>query len=133
VADFIGESNFLQGKVKSINGRHALVTIPAWKQDLQATLVGDVIAGDEVQLSVRPEKIHIADLPPAGGNCTEGTVVNTTYIGSDTHVYLDIGGQQVKVWEQNRMSSLDPQLFYRKGQKLWAAFPPDNVLVLPKE
>src|SRR5512142_11390 len=92
VADFIGESNFMEGTVKSINGNRALVTIPAWKQDIQATLVGDVIAGDEVQLSVRPEKIHIADMPPEAGNCMEGIVVNTTYIGSDTHVYMDIGG-----------------------------------------
>src|SRR5512142_422937 len=92
VADFIGESNFLDGTVKSIDGKHAIVTIPILKQDLRAVLVGDVIAGDEVQLSVRPEKIHIADMPPEAGNCMEGIVVNTTYIGSDTHVYMDIGG-----------------------------------------
>ncbi len=133
VADFIGESNFLEGTVKSINGRRALVTIPAWQQDFQATLVGDVTAGDAVALSVRPEKIHIAHMPPAAENCMEGIVVNTTYIGSDTHVYMDVGGQPVKVWEQNRMSTLDPRSFYGKGQKLWLTFPPENMLVLPKE
>jgi spermidine/putrescine transport system ATP-binding protein len=133
VADFIGESNFLDGIVKSINGRNALVTIPVWKRDLEAILMGDVSLGDAVVVSVRPEKIHIGELPEARGNCLEGVVVNSTYIGSDTHVYVDVGGQQIKTWEQNRISTMDPRAFYKKGQKLCLTLLPDNVLVLPKE
>ena len=133
VADFIGVSNFMEGTVKSIHGKRAVVTIPAWKQDLEAVLVGDVIAGDAVVLSIRPEKIHVSDKPDTNDNCLEGVVVNTTYIGSDTHLFVDVGGQLVKAWEQNRISTLDPRAFYRKDQKLWLTFPTDNVLVLPKE
>jgi spermidine/putrescine transport system ATP-binding protein len=133
VADFIGESNFLDGTIKSINGRRALVTIPAWKQDLEATLMGDAIAGDAVVVSVRPEKIRIADQPTSGDNCVEGTLVNSTYIGSDTHLFVEVAGLPVKTWEQNRISTLDPRAFYRKGQKLWLTLHADNVLVLPKE
>ncbi len=133
VADFIGESNFVEGVVKSVNGDHALVTVPTWKQDLQAVLMADASVGDAVLISIRPEKVHIAGTPETGVNCLEGTVVNSTYIGSDTHVYLDVGGQQVKVWEQNRVSTMDPRAFYKKGQQLWLTLLPDNVLVLPKE
>src|SRR5512140_3516102 len=89
VADFIGESNFLDGVVKSINGGRALVTIPAWKQDLQAVVTGDVSQGDAVAVCVRPEKILIDSKAVRNDNCVEGVVVNTTYIGSDTHVFLD--------------------------------------------
>ena len=133
VADFIGESNFFDGTVKAVNQKKAVVTIPAWKQDLQATLVADAAAGDAVVVSVRPEKIQISEQPKTNDNCLEGVVFNSTYIGSDTHLFLDVGGQQVKAWEQNRVSSLDPHLFYRKDQKLWLTFPAENVLVLPKE
>ncbi len=133
VADFIGESNFLDGTVKSINGRRALVAIPAWKQDLQAVLMGDASAGDAVVISVRPEKIRIEDKAETNDNCVEAVVVNSTYIGSDTHVFLEVSGQQIKAWEQNRVSTLDPRAFYRKGQKLWLTFLANNVLVLPKE
>ncbi len=34
VADFIGESNFLDGKVKSVNGDQAVVYLPVWEQEL---------------------------------------------------------------------------------------------------
>ncbi len=133
VADFIGESNFLEGIVKSISGGRAVVTIPAWKKDLHAVLVADASLGDTVVVSVRPEKIRIAGTPDTNENCIEGTIVASTYIGSDTHVFMDVGGQPIKAWEQNRISTADPSAFYRKSQKLWLTFPADNVLVLPKE
>lgn len=133
VADFIGESNFLEGQVKSINGNRALVTVPAWKQDLHALLGGDASIGDTVVLSIRPEKIRVSANLETNDNCLEGVIVNSTYIGSDTHVFVDVGGQQIKAWEQNRVSAPDPHSFYRKGQKLWLTFPAENVLVLPKE
>jgi spermidine/putrescine transport system ATP-binding protein len=132
VADFIGVSNFMEGTVKSIKGKRAVVTIAAWKQDLQAVLVGDATAGDAVVVSVRPEKIDITNTPQTNGNCVQGVVVNSTYIGSDTHIFVDVAGLQIKAWEQNRVSNSDPGAFYRKGQKLWLKFPADNVLVLPK-
>ncbi len=132
VADFIGESNFVEGTVKSINLKRAVVTIPVWKQDLQAVLTGDASVGDSVVVSIRPEKIRITGSPDTNDNCLEGIVVNSTYIGSDTHVFVDVGGQQIKAWEQNRISTADPHAFYRNGQKLWLTFPADNVLVLPK-
>jgi ABC-type Fe3+/spermidine/putrescine transport system ATPase subunit len=110
-----------------------VVTIPTWKQDLNAVITGDVGPGDTVVVCVRPEKIQIAEQPASNDNCLEGVVVNSTYIGSDTHVFLDVGGVPMKSWEQNRISTLDPRAFYRKGQKLWLTLHADNVLVLPKE
>ena len=133
VADFIGESNFLDGVIKSINGKRALVNIPAWKQDLQAVLMSDVNQGDAVAVCIRPEKILIDDKAVRNDNCVEGVVVNSTYIGSDTHVFLDVSGMPIKTWEQNRVSTMDPKSFYKKGQRLWLTLLPDNVLVLPKE
>ena len=133
VADFIGESNFLEGTLKSVDGNRAIVTITALKQDLNAILMGEASPGDAVVVSIRPEKIRIADKPETNENCLEGTVVNSTYIGSDTHVYADVGGQQMKIWEQNRVSTLDPRAFYKKGQQLRLMLLADNVLVLPKE
>jgi spermidine/putrescine transport system ATP-binding protein len=133
VADFIGESNFLDGTVKSITGKHAMVTIAAWQQEVQAIITTDVRPGDAAVVCIRPEKIRIVDKPETNENCAEGVVVNSTYIGSDTHVFLDVHGQQIKAWEQNRVSTLDPRAFYGKGQKRWLTFLPENTLVLPKE
>ncbi len=133
VADFIGETNFLEGKVKSVNGDRAVVTIPAWKEDLTGIPMVTVNAGDDVSVSIRPEKIRLTEDPRIKENCLEGTVVSSTYIGSDTHVYLDVRGQRVKVWEQNRISTLDPRAYYQKGQKVWLSLMAENTLVLPKD
>jgi starvation-inducible outer membrane lipoprotein len=63
----------------------------------------------------------------------EGVVATSTYIGSDTHIYLDVKGQRIKVWEQNRTSRLDPREYYRTGEKAWVTLPPENTLVLAKD
>jgi len=133
VADFIGESNFLDGKVKSVKGDQAIVRIPVWDEELAGGLTDRVNVGDEVAVSIRPEKIRLSDKPVPDRNCLEGTVVNRTYTGSDTHVYLDVRGQRLKVWEQNRVSTLDPHAYYQEGQKVWLNLMAENTLVLPKD
>ncbi len=133
VADFIGESNFLDGKVKSVKGDRAVVYLPAWEQELAGVITSKVNVGDDVAISIRPEKIRLSDNSAAGGSGLEGTVVNSTYIGSDTHLYLDVHGQRMKVWEQNRVSTLDPRAYYQTGQKVRLSLMPENTLVLPKD
>ncbi len=133
VADFIGETNLLEGKVKSVNGNQAVVTIPVWKQEITGITTTKVQAGDEVSVSIRPEKIQLTEKPSDGQNNLEGVVVRSTYIGSDTHVYLDVRGQTIKVWDQNRISSVDPNAYYHNGEKVWMTLLPENTLVLPKE
>ena len=133
VADFIGESNFLEGRVKSIKDGQAVVSIPAWKKELTGLATAEVGVGDDVAISIRPEKIRLTDKRKVNQNCLEAVVVNSTYIGSDTRVFLDVRGQRIKVWEQNHISTLDPRAYYRNGQKVWVTLLPENTLVLPKD
>lgn len=133
VADFIGESNFLDGKVKTIKGDQAVVNISAWGEDLAGIVTSKVKVGDDVSISIRPEKVRLTDRQGIKENSLEGVVTTSTYIGSDTHVYLDIRGLRFKVWEQNRISTLDPRAYYTNGQKVWVTLLPENTLVLPRE
>ena len=133
VADFIGESNFLDGKVKSIKGDQAVVSIPAWGEDLAGIVTSKVKVGDDVSVSIRPEKIRLTDRQGVKEDSVEGVVTNSTYIGSDTHLYLDVRGVRVKVWEQNHISTLDPRAFYSNGEKAWLTLLPENTLVLPRD
>ena len=134
VADFIGESNFLDGKVKSVNGDQAVVYLPVWEQELTGIVTSKVNAGDDVAISIRPEKIRLSsDEFAPHANSLDGIVVDSTYIGSDTHVYLDVRGQRMKVWEQNRVSTLDPRAYYQTGQKVRLNLMMENTLVLPKD
>jgi len=133
VADFIGESNFFQGKVVSVDGTRAQVHIPALNVELSGLLTGELVSGQEATISIRPEKIRLSDQPALNQNSFSGTIVNSTYIGSDTHVFLDVGGVSVKAWEMNKISTLDPRAYYGVGQQVWITLFPENTLVMAND
>jgi spermidine/putrescine transport system ATP-binding protein len=133
VAEFIGESNFLEGTIKSLSATEASVFIPALNMELMATPVSDgLVNGENVLVSVRPEKLHITE-HVLNQNFFTGSVTSTVYIGSNTHVIVQVGDIRLKVWEQNRISRLDPGSFYSVGQPVNLMLVPENALVLKKD
>ena len=133
VADFIGESNFLEGKIKTISKDEACVFVPELNDELTGLPVSEgLLMGEVVTVSIRPEKIHIAE-KGMNQNTFKGIVTNTVYIGTDTHVFVDVHGKRIKVFEQNRISRLDPGSFYTVGQQVLLVMMPENVLVLKKD
>jgi len=134
VADFIGESNFFDGKIKSLSKNEATVFVPDLNADVTGMPISQGLAnGEEVVVSIRPEKIRIVGGDAKEGNVLRGKVTNTVYIGADTQVFVDVANAKVKVWEQNRVSRLDPKSFYVVGQELALALMPENTLVLKKD
>ena len=133
VADFIGESNFFEGKIKSLSGKEAVVFIPQLNAELTGIAVSEgLMNGEEVTVSIRPEKVRVAE-KRLDVNSFTGKVTNTVYIGTDTHIFVNLNGKKVKVFEQNRISRLDPGSFYSVGQDVLLVMWPDNVLVLKKD
>jgi spermidine/putrescine transport system ATP-binding protein len=134
VADFIGESNFLEGKIRSLSQKEAVVYVHALNGEITGVPVSEGLAkGEDVIVSIRPEKIRLADKDALNQNSFRGTVENTVYIGSDTHVFMNVNGMRLKVWEQNHISRLDPSSFYTIGQESWLVMMPENALVLKKD
>ena len=133
VADFIGESNFFEGQLKSLSKDEAVVFIPEMNMELTGLPVSQgLVTGETVTVSIRPEKVQIAE-KGLNQNTFKGKVTNTVYIGTDTHVYVDLQGKRLKVFEQNRISRLDPGSFYTVGQEVTIVMMPENVLVLKKD
>ena len=82
VADFIGESNFFEGTIKSLSKDEAVVHIPALNADVTALPVSNGLEKkEEVVVSIRPEKVRIAEKHNMNVNMFKGTVSNTVYIG----------------------------------------------------
>ncbi len=141
VADFIGETNFLSGTVKKVSKEKVTVFIPALSMEIDGIGHGSFSAGQNVAVSVRPEKIRLADddgKPVSGLRGTEnllhGKVVTTAYIGSDTRVDLDLGHDvRIRAWEQNDISTLDPEAYYADGDAVRIYLPYENTLVLPED
>jgi len=128
VADFIGETNFLDGKVTDVSGDFA--TIDVGGRPFTGRVNGDIHAGVDATLSVRPEKMQLAEKQPSGPNTYEVLVNSIGYVGSDTRIIVALGPRQLDVWEQNSHSTLDPNYFFRPGEKAWLTFSRDNALVL---
>ena len=90
VADFIGECNFLKGKVDSRDGGNTIVALPQGK--VAVTTDKPSMPGEDAEIVVRPEAILIADqgqLP-----CT---VELSCFMGSYQNYHVRVGDTLVKI------------------------------------
>ena len=131
VADFIGETNFLDGTVTEVRGDFAYLTLPSGEVFSGRASEG-VRAGTQATLSVRPEKMQLLEnASTATANTYQVHVFSIAYVGSDTRVIINLGSQRIDVWEQNSSSTLNPDdYFFKSGESAWLTFKPENALVL---
>jgi len=101
VADFIGESNFLQGTVDSVSGERVQVVIGESRVDAEVN-GASLSPGQQVTLTVRPEKLNLVRPEEAGDAALAGVVRETVYIGTDTRFVIDLlSGEHVVARLQN--------------------------------
>jgi spermidine/putrescine transport system ATP-binding protein len=134
VADFIGETNFLQGSVVERSDEMAAVRLEAGAV-VHARAAEPCTTGDAVSITVRPEKIQLfatqEEAAQCAQNCFGGVVADVVYIGTDTHYDIDLGGgQHVRVRRQNRAAG--SPLAAREGEAVTIGFAPDAARVLLK-
>jgi spermidine/putrescine transport system ATP-binding protein len=91
VADFIGDTNFLEGEIVDIKGD--LVTCKIGVESLfEAGNSNDHVVGDRVTLFLRPEKISLSALgADNGANTRSGKVSNIVYLGNQAAYTVDMG------------------------------------------
>ncbi len=133
VADFIGETNFIDGKVIENGGNYATIQTPDGLK-LRGITPRPVTMGEVATLSIRPEKAQL--VPPehakADGPFTLPVRVElVSYIGSDTRLTVRLNElRTLDVWEQNTLSTLDRDAYWQAGEPAVLVCPPDNALVL---
>jgi spermidine/putrescine transport system ATP-binding protein len=132
VANFIGETNFLEGKVIAANGGNRCVVETASGVPVSGSYYQPLSVGDQVSISIRPEKIRIHENQPAARpNLFEVRVENVAYIGSDTQLLITMPhGDKLRVYDQNDLSTVDENYFYAAGDQAWISWRPENALVL---
>lgn len=121
VSDFIGETNYLDGRVVSVRGDACEVALESGMR-VWATALPGLSPGRQVTLAFRPEKVFF-DLPNREGmNTLAGKVKDVIYIGSSTTYHVELpGGSLVMARQQN--ISLRPETPYQVGdvvQISWA-------------
>ncbi len=129
VTDFIGVSNFLEGRVVAVTAAGATIELPGGAR-VQAEGADHPAAGDRVEVAVRPEKIRLSDAPPPTVNSLEGRIENVVYLGAVTYYYLRMPGEaRLVVMEQNQ-AGRDGRAGHAIGQAVYAGWDPASTLVL---
>lgn len=133
VADFIGETNFIEGRITELDGNHALLETDDGLRLLGYTRQALPI-GSNATLSIRPEKFRLYEpenYQGNGVNCMPVQVEHIDYIGSDTRITVRLSPERsVDIWEQNNRSTLDRDEYWQPGEPAILTCPPDNALVL---
>ncbi len=151
VADFIGETNFITGKVVSSNGALAQVQLGE-NAVVQAACGGqEVSAGQEVTIALRPEKVNLFTtkgvieydegstesvddykrslLRDPNINLIRGKVEQSVYIGTDYRYALRIsGGQELIARVQN--FGLRSDAFFDSGDEVNIYWNVENARIL---
>ena len=121
VAAFIGDTNFLEGRItESLGERFSRAEIPG----LGAVMIDNdkpVLPGDRIHLSLRPEKLMVSREKPLVGqweNAVPGTVEDIIYFGSHTRYWVRCGEYRICAEQQHRTFQLD-DLAPSWGDSVW--------------
>jgi spermidine/putrescine transport system ATP-binding protein len=123
VADFIGETNFLEAEVVEVDGEWATVKTP-----LGLTLKAphkQAAVGRAAVMSLRPEKINLPSLE--GQVCVDGTIVDAKYLGGHTFYVVDTGNTTLRISKGNNATGsrmLEP------GQPITVSFAAESARIL---
>lgn len=126
VSDFMGETNFIEGRVRSVNNQPTIETALG---TFTATLPLHAVppkAGEDCLLSIRPESWRLTTTaPPSNG--VAGRIQDCTYLGEMAQYRFAAAHGTLKIYE------LNPR-FVDHGcdRDVFASVSPEDVVVLPR-
>ena len=130
VADFIGETNFVAGRVLAVNG--GLAEFEADGLKMIASAGADVRPGLQATLAVRPERVRLTrQAPDDTPNVFAGDVFESIYIGTDTHFRVRLTPVvSLRIRRQNTVPIGLPAMAGPTDIKVWVSWHPDSARVL---
>ncbi len=131
VADFIGRSNFLAGKITALtgspgtgNGGGSMATVATPIGAINCRAESDAAIGDTVTVAIRPENVALLPHAPAiGDNEFAGTMDTVVYVGNLLDCIVTIGAERVRL-------QLQPSAAVDRGAPVRLAFPVEHCLAL---
>jgi spermidine/putrescine transport system ATP-binding protein len=130
VADFIGETNFIEGTLLGKSGDTGQVKL-ADGRVLEAPLNQHTISiGQSATLAIRPERIVIANgSAPVGSTQLKGKIAEVQYIGTDMRYHVDAGGNVSLVVRAQNLDNESSDR-YQVGQDVVVAWKNSNASIL---
>jgi iron(III) transport system ATP-binding protein len=127
VADFMGETNFLEGRVAAV--REGRVTVETPLRAFEAVPGGNgwrPEPGGSATLSIRPESWKLG-VTPGAPNAITGRIQDRVYLGEMAQYHFSAGPCVLKMFELNpRFVELSPE------RDICAAVEPEDVVALPE-
>ena len=127
VADFIGQTNFFEGRVEAVGQTVAVRD----EQGLLIQCAPSPIAQRDalVAVAIRPEKILPSNGSASHANEIEVTLLRRTYLGDLVHYHvLAQGGRELTMQRQNDPG--DVAAAWQTGQRVTVAWDPASALLL---
>ena len=127
VADFVGNTNFIEGHVVSaspaIGAESASCVVRTEIGDISVTDGPPLRSDERVSLSVRPEDVELLEIRPEGRNVWEARVDQKVFLGEAVDF-------QVKVGARTLLSRRHPTLRTKVGEPIFVQLPPEKCVVL---
>ena len=113
VASFIGDTNFFHGEIVSVDGDYCFIQVEGFPQ-IKAYNDRRLSVGQEIDLSVRPEKIRVTLTPPppekgASINVFPSKVKDIVYQGVYTKFWVTSSGLQIQSLKPHSRFLLDQE------------------------
>ena len=127
VADFIGSSNFLQGRVAGRGGEGRVVVELAGGGRLTAMSPRRFEEGAEVLVALRPERLDLHGERPDGDgdNVLAARLTGRSYLGARTLYQLEVGGVPLRVESDRRFDN--PDAWVRIPEATCVLFPAQGI------
>ncbi|UYN90776.1 MAG: ABC transporter ATP-binding protein [Anaerolineales bacterium] len=151
VADFIGDTNFLEGKVVSLHEDRTVIKVG--REDVTAARANfPLMPGEKVTMVIRPEKLAVArelapalapgaeapppaapvspakPQPPRVNAVINARVLDSVFVGTDTRVNVTLkGGTEITVLVRNLEDDED----FKKGEKVVVTYDASDSRLLP--
>ena len=130
VADFIGDTNLIAGKVEQVESSALRVQTKAGLRLLAHRQASnqDLTVSQSIYVSVRPEKIRLSLEAPTNErlNCFAGRLKHMMYLGTHVHFVVELTtGDCVTVLRPNRVDQLPDQ-----HTEVYAYWSPKDCLAL---
>jgi spermidine/putrescine transport system ATP-binding protein len=132
VADFIGETNFIDGIVIEDHGETGTVRLDA--DTVVNAMMGemDLEAGQPISVAIRPERIMLRPYDtqiPEGASVVSGQIRQISYIGTDTRYLVRIGdNKDLAVRVQN--TDYQKALTFREMESVKVLWHTQNARIL---
>ena len=124
VADFIGSTNFLEGKVAEAGGSDGRAVIETAHGNISCAFMKPPAAGAAALLVVRPEDVVLTAAGP-GANGFAGKVENRIFLGEMIDYLIRAGSDEIRVRAR-------PEWDFSIGQQVSVELPPEKCLGLPR-